>query len=92
MGPDQNMTRAEAAQMFYTLLRDKEVPITAAFQDVEGEAWYAKAVHTIASLGMVKGYPDGTFRPDQPITRAEFTAIAMNFAQQAGGGEYSSPM
>lgn len=86
-GPDQNMTRAEAAQMFYTLLRDKEVPITAAFQDVEGDAWYAKAVHTIASLGMVKGYPDGTFRPDQPITRAEFTAIAMSFAQQAGGGE-----
>ena len=86
-GPDQNMTRAEAAQMFYTLLRDKEVPITAAFQDVEGDAWYAKAVHTIASLAMVKGYPDGTFRPDQPITRAEFTAIAMSFAQQAGGGE-----
>ena len=77
---DKNMTRAEVAQMFYALLLDKNVTITKSFSDVEDNAWYAKAVNTMASLGMLKGYPDGTFRPDAPITRAEFAAIALAFA------------
>lgn len=77
---DKNMTRAEVAQMFYALLLDKNVTITKSFSDVEDDAWYAKAVNTMASLGMLEGYPDGTFRPDAPITRAEFTAIALAFA------------
>ncbi len=79
-GPDRNMTRAEVAQMFYALLLDKDVTITASFSDVPADAWYAKAVNTLASLGMLGGYPDGTFRPDAPITRAEFAAIALAFA------------
>ena len=77
---DKNMTRAEVAQMFYALLLDKNVTITKTFSDVEDDAWYAKAVNTMASLGMLEGYPDGTFRPDAPITRAEFAAIALAFA------------
>ena len=77
---DKNMTRAEVAQMFYSLLLDKNVTITKTFSDVEDDAWYAKAVNTMASLGMLEGYPDGTFRPDAPITRAEFAAIALAFA------------
>ena len=79
-GPDRNMTRAEVAQMFYALLLDKDVTIMASFSDVPADAWYAKAVNTLASLGMLGGYPDGTFRPDAPITRAEFAAIALAFA------------
>ena len=77
---DKNMTRAEVAQMFYALLLDKNVTITKTFSDVEDDAWYAKAVNTMASLGMLEGYPDGTFHPDAPITRAEFAAIALAFA------------
>ena len=77
---DKNMTRAEVAQMFYALLLDKNVTITKTFSDVEDDAWYAKAVNTMASLGMLEGYPDSTFRPDAPITRAEFAAIALAFA------------
>ena len=77
---DKNMTRAEVAQMFYALLLDKNVTITKTFSDVEDDAWYATAVNTMASLGMLGGYPDGTFRPDAPITRAEFSAIALAFA------------
>ena len=79
-GPDKNMTRAEVAQMFYALLKDKNVTVTTSFSDVPADAWYAKAVNTLASLGMLGGYPDGTFRPDAPITRAEFAAIALAFA------------
>ncbi len=82
-GADRNMTRAEVAQMFYALLLDKDVKITTSFSDVPGDAWYAKAVNTLTSLGMLGGYPDGTYRPNAPITRAEFSAIALAFAQES---------
>lgn len=78
-GPDNNMTRAEAAQMFYNLLLDKEVPVTTSFTDVPADAWYAKAVNTLASLGMITGVGNNQFEPERSITRAEFTTIAMRF-------------
>jgi hypothetical protein len=74
------MTRAEAAVMFYRLLRDKDVEITTGFPDVPEDAWYATAVNTLASLGVIYGYKDGTFGPEDPITRAQLTAIGMRFA------------
>lgn len=80
--PERNMTRAEVAQMFYALLLDQDVEITTSFSDVPEDAWYTTAVNTLASLGMLNGYPDGTFRPDAPITRAEFTAVALAFAYE----------
>ena len=81
-GPDNSMTRAEVAQMFYALLLNKDVTITKSFSDVPADAWYATAVNTLASLGMVSGDPDGTFRPNAPITRAEFCVIALAFAYE----------
>ena len=86
-GPDRSMTRAEVAAMFSNLLLDKNVPITTSFSDVAEDAWYADAVNMLASLDMIVGYEDGTFRPDAPITRAEFTAIAMRFADAVPEGE-----
>ena len=82
--PNANMSRAEVAQMFYNLLRNKDVAITVSFDDVPAGSWYAEAVNTLASLGMIKGAGDGRFYPNSPITRAEFIAIAMRFAN---GGE-----
>lgn len=81
-GPDNSMTRAEVAQMFYALLRDKNVTITKTFPDVPADAWYATAVNTLASLGMVTGDADGNYRPNDPITRAEFCVIALAFAYE----------
>lgn len=81
-GPDRNMTRAEVAQMFYALLLDQDVRITQTFSDVPADAWYATAVNTLASLGMMDGYPDGTFHPNAPITRAEFATVALAFAYE----------
>ena len=86
-GPDLNMTRAEVAQMFYNLLLDKNVPITVTFEDVPENAWYEKAVNTLASLGIISGVGDNKFEPDRSITRAEFTAMAMKFAMGETGGE-----
>lgn len=79
-GPDNNMTRAEVAQMFYRLLLEKNVPITVSFTDVDADAWYSDAVSTLASMGIVAGVGDNQFDPERSITRAEFTAIAMRFA------------
>ena len=86
-GPDDHMTRAEAAQMFYNLLLDREVSATAHFTDVPADAWYARAVETLASLGMVEGVGGGKFAPERTITRAEFTVMAMRFARLPEGGE-----
>ena len=79
-GPNDNMTRAQVARMFYNLLLEKDVPVTVSFTDVPADAWYAEAVNTLASLDVIKGIGDGQFAPNRTITRAEFTVIAMRFA------------
>lgn len=86
-GPADNMTRAQVAQMFYNLLNNKNVAITASFSDVSSDAWYAEAVNTLALLGIVTGEGNDRYAPDRSISRAEFTAIAMRFADLATGGE-----
>ncbi len=82
--PDRSMTRAEVATMFTRLLKDRPVPgqhYYAGFNDIDDRAWYADAVGYAVGKGIVSGYPDGSFRPDQAITRAEFSSIASRFAQ-----------
>lgn len=80
-GPEDKVTRAQVAQIFYRLLKNKDVAVTVNFTDVAPDAWYAEAVNTLGSLGIVAGYQDGRFDPDRPITRAEFCAIATRFAR-----------
>jgi hypothetical protein len=79
-GAEMSITRAEVAQIFYNLLNDKSVTVTTGFTDVPDGAWYAEAVNTLATLGIVNGVNDGTFSPNAAITRAEFAAIAARFA------------
>lgn len=77
--PDGNVTRAEVASMILRLMtndsRDKFFTKTNSFSDVKAGAWYNSAVSTLANAGVINGYKDGTFRPDQNITRAEFSAM-----------------
>lgn len=82
--PQKSMTRAEAAQMFYSLLRDKNWD-KRSFRDVKEDTWYAESVGVMASLGVLNGYPDGTFRPGRSITRAEFVAVAVACDTLSGG-------
>lgn len=85
---DASMTRAEVAQMFYNLLKNQNVNTSEIhFADVPENAWYAKAVTALASLGIINGYEDGTFAPDKAITRAEFTIIAVSFSNNAAGNK-----
>lgn len=90
-GANDNMTRAEVAQMFYNLLLDKDVDITVTFDDVAADAWYADAVNTLASLGMIEGVGNNLFEPERSITRAEFTTIAMRFTKGTLEGENIFP-
>ena len=55
----------------------------AGFADVNDE-WYATAVNWAANVGVVNGFEDGTFRPNQPITREQLAAILMNYASYKG--------
>ena len=89
--PNSDMTRAEAAQMFYNLLVNKNVPVTVGFADVPEDEWYAEAVNTLASLGILEGVGENRFEPQRAITRAEFTAIAMRFTNGVPGGENIFP-
>ena len=77
--------------MFYNLLVDKNVAITATFEDVPADAWYAKSVNTLASMGIISGVGENRFEPERSITRAEFTSMAMKFTM-AWMGPTSSPM
>ena len=90
-GPTDNLTRAQAAQMFYNLLLDQQVPVTVRFTDVPADAWYAQAVNTLASLGIVNGVGGGAFDPDRSITRSEFVVMAMRFAHGTDNGENVFP-
>lgn len=87
-GPEDNMTRGEAAQMFYNMLRDKSRGSVAFdFEDLPEGAWYHEAVATLASHGILLGTSPTTVEPERPITRAEFTAMAMRFSKGDLSGE-----
>lgn len=81
--PKGNITRAEVATIFFRLLTDDTRAIYWSqendYSDVAADSWYNNAVSTLSSMGVVSGYPDGTFRPNAPITRAEFVKIAVSF-------------
>ncbi len=71
--PDKALTRAEACQILYTLLKQKQIP-QKTFTDVSENDWYANAVCTLATMGLVEGYGED-FQPQKEMTRAEFLAI-----------------
>ena len=81
--PQNNITRAEVATIFFRLLtddvRDENLTKTNRYSDVTRADWYNTAVSTLSSMDIITGYPDGTFRPNAAITRAEFAAISARF-------------
>lgn len=81
--PQNSITRAEVAAIFFRLLEDgirsENFTHQNDFSDVAADAWYCSSVSTLSRMGIIAGYPDGTFRPNAPITRAEFAAIATRF-------------
>jgi|GEM_PF-5741783 len=86
--PENNMTRAEATVMFSRLItKQMNMGTTYArtFSDVPASAWFANAVGYMQQNNIIRGYADGTFRPDAYITRAEFAALATRFEKMTKG-------
>jgi hypothetical protein len=80
---DQAVTRAEAAALMYRLINDKAKgdfrTNGAAFSDAAGH-WAQRDIEYMASVGLVSGYPDGSFKPDAVVTREELVTILVKYA------------
>ena len=91
-GPERSMRRSEAATIFARLLSQRlgeriAAPTTTTFPDVPADAWYAGYVSYLTRYGVAVGYTDGLFHGNEPITRAEFTAMAVRFFDAYGDGD-----
>ena len=87
-GPECNMTRAEVTTMFARLLTEQieaDKTYSSTFNDVAKDCWAANYIGYMQQFGIVTGYEDGSFRPDAPVTRAEFAAIASRFERLTEG-------
>ena len=80
--PDNNMSRAEAAAIFARLISEKKgenISGKATFKDISSKDWFAKEVGYLEKYGIIKGYSDNTFKPNESVTRAEFVAMTVRF-------------
>jgi hypothetical protein len=85
---DRTITRAEMSMILWRLLdsANKHLHQPNRFTDVANNSWYAQAVNYLASRNILRGYEDGSFRPNQPITRAEMTAVMSRFFEMTFDG------
>lgn len=89
--PQDNITRAEVATIFYRLLeekvRDENEAIENDFSDVNENNWFNTAVSTLSQMKIVNGRSAESFEPNAFITRAEFTTIAARLSEKSYDGE-----
>lgn len=89
-GPERDMTRAEVTTMFARLLTEQieaDKTYSNTFSDVPKGYWEANYIGYMQQFGIITGYSDGSFRPDAPVTRAEFAAIASRFEKLTEGSK-----
>ena len=79
--PDREMTRAEVARVLYAMEKAPKVTFKNTFSDVKSGNWFADAVEWAASVGVVAGYTDGRFGPNDKITRQDFVAMLYRYGQ-----------
>ena len=83
--PNEQMTRAQLVSVLWRLAGSPEVEFTARFTDVKKSKWFAGAVMWAAENGIVDGFPDGRFAPDDSLTRDQLAAILFRYTELAGG-------
>ena len=81
--PNAPATRAMLVTILHRLAGSPEAE-GGGFSDVSGSAYYAAAVAWASKNGVVEGYEDGSFRPDQPITREQLAAVLYRYAMSRG--------
>ena len=80
--PDGEMSRAEAAAIFARLIADEKgetISGKSSFTDIDKNGWYADYIGYLAKYKVIEGYNDNTFKPDAPVTRAEFVAMSVRY-------------
>lgn len=89
--PNENITRAETAEIIYRLLKDEvknnAKTDTNVFKDVNDNDWFNTSVSVLANLGFVNGREVDAFEPDESITRAEFTTITARLSKASYTGD-----
>lgn len=83
-GPNTTVSRGMIVQILYNLVGNPDVEGDTDFTDVTDDYWSAKAIAWAVNNGVVNGFEDGTFRPDENMTREQMAAILQNFAYQMG--------
>ena len=78
--PNAQLSRAQLAQILFNKEGRPGVNYLLTFPDVAGEAWYTEAIRWTASQGIVGGYGDGTFGPDDPITREQLAVMLWRYS------------
>ncbi len=95
VNPDGNITREEIAAVLHRVKGYEETKATGnVFPDVEAGRWSAEEIEKMASEKIILGYPDGDFRPDGNLTRAEFAALIYRFTglESKDGDNYLSDL
>ncbi len=75
--PENEVTRAEFAAIVTRALDLPEEGATKDFSDIKGNEWFVQNVNTAVAFEIIQGYPDGTFRPDDSITRQEVAVMVV---------------
>ncbi|MDG0790878.1 S-layer homology domain-containing protein [Cohnella ginsengisoli] len=83
-GPVRSITRAEFAALLVRGLGLRDPGGDVGFKDVAGSAWYAAEVRTAAAYGLVRGFGDGSFRPQATVTREEVAVMTAQALKLAG--------
>ena len=83
---ESTTTRAQLVTILWQLAGCPDSESSAAYSDTQASAWYAKAVAWAGANGIVSGYADGSFGPDDAVTREQFAAILYRYAQSLGEG------
>lgn len=79
--PKKAMTRAEVSAVFARMATGKkDLAAFTSFKDVDDSQWFAASVGYMEKRGLISGYKDGSFKPNQSITRAEFARILAAYA------------
>lgn len=73
--PNTTITRAMVTQVFRTISKDKTVGASVNYMDVSSKNWFADPVQWASNNGLVAGYPDGSFKPNQKLTYEEFASL-----------------
>lgn len=82
--PNTTITRAMVTQVFRMISKDKAVGSSVSFADVNTNNWFADPVQWASNNGLVAGYPDGSFKPNQKLTYEEFASLLDRLLKEYG--------